>query len=330
MEENGSEGSGCMTNSVVNGDLKKTLKGKDFLTLADFTKDELMYLIELAIELKEKQKQGIPHKLLEGKTLAMIFEKSSTRTRVSFESGMFQLGGHAMFLSKNDLQMGRGETISDTAKVLSRYVDGIMIRTFGHHIVEELADNASIPIINGLTDDYHPCQVLADLVTIYEKKGSFEGKKLAYIGDGNNMAHSLLIGCAIMGIDCTVAVPKNYEVKADILQKAQEKAKETGATIEQVYEPILAVENADIIYTDVWASMGWEDEMQDRLKAFAKFQVNEELIKHAKDDYLFFHCLPAHRGEEVTAGIIDGPNSVVFDEAENRLHAQKAILASIM
>lgn len=310
--------------------IKANLKGKHFLKLADFTKEELHYLIEFALQLKKKQKAGQMHRHLDGKTLAMIFEKSSTRTRVSFETGMYQLGGHALFLSKDELQMGRGETISDTAKVLSRYVDGIMIRTFEHDIVEELADNSSVPIINGLTDDYHPCQVLADLMTIFEKKESFDGMKLTYIGDGNNMAHSLLVGCAIMGIDCSVAAPKNYEIKQDILTLAKEKANRTGAVIKQTNDPIEAVKDADIVYTDVWTSMGFEKETSERLQAFADFQVNGELVKHAKEDYLFFHCLPAHRGEEVSAEIIDGPHSVVFDEAENRLHAQKAILASLL
>lgn len=310
--------------------IKANLKGRHFLKLADFTKAELQYFIDFALQLKQEQKAGKTHHLLAGKTLAMIFEKASTRTRVSFETGMYQLGGHALFLSKDELQIGRGETIADTAKVLSRYVDGMMIRTFGHHIVEELAEHSSVPIINGLTDDFHPCQVLADLMTIYEKKGSFAGLKLAYVGDGNNMAHSLLIGCAIMGIDCYVATPKNYEVNQSIFALAKDKAKAENVKIEQTHDPIEAVKEADIIYTDVWTSMGFENETSERLQAFKDFQVNEKLAKHAKDDYLFFHCLPAHRGEEVAAEIIDGPHSVVFDEAENRLHVQKAILATLI
>jgi len=311
-------------------EMKSTLKGKHFLTLKDFTEEEILFLIEYALELKEKQQAGQSDHLLAGKTLGMIFEKSSTRTRVSFETGMFQFGGHAIFLSKDDIHLGKGETVADTAKVLSRFLDGIMIRTFEHSIVEELAANASIPIINGLTDDFHPCQVLADLVTVYEKKGSLAGNKLAFVGDGHNMANSLLFGCAIMGIDCAVAVPKGYEVKADILQTAKQLAKQSGAVIEQTNEPKAAVENADIIYTDVWTSMGCEEEADDRLQAFSEFQVNEKLVGYAKEDYLFFHCLPAVRGQEMTADIIDGPHSVVFDQAENRLHAQKAILASVM
>lgn len=318
-----------MTSVFASKEWNHQLKGRHFLTLADLTAGEMMYLIEYALQLKKLQQQGKPHRLLEGKTLAMIFEKPSTRTRVSFETGMFQLGGQALFLSKEDIQMGNGETISDTAKTLSRYVDSIMIRTFGHDIVTELARNGSIPIINGLTDDFHPCQVLADFVTIYEKWGHLDGK-IAFVGDGNNMAHSLLMGCAVMGVDCSIAVPKGYEVNERIFLEAQEIAKKTGAVLEQTYDPKQAVQQAGVIYTDVWTSMGWEDEVGDRLQKFASYQVNEELTSYAKEDYLFLHCLPARRGEEVTTEIIDGPHSVVFDQAENRLHAQKAILASII
>lgn len=319
-----------MIEPAVIENMKQKLKDNDFLTLAEFSQDDLMNLIEYAIHLKKLQKDGEPHHLLAGKTLAMIFEKSSTRTRVSFETGMFQLGGHAMFLSNEDLQLGNGETIADTAKVLSRYVDGIMIRTYAHSIVEELAENAAIPIINGLTDDFHPCQVLADLMTIYEKKGKLSGLKLAYIGDGNNMAQSLLIGSAIMGMDCTIAAPKGQEVKEEIFQLANGLAEKTGATLVQTSDTTLAVQDADVIYTDVWASMGWEGDLDERIKEFASYQVNPELVKDAKSDYLFMHCLPARRGEEVVDEIIDGDNSVVFDQAENRLHAQKAVLAAIM
>lgn len=315
---------------VVKKQMMNKLQGKDFLQMDDFTAEELMELIKFAIQLKNKQKLGESHRYLEGKTMAMIFEKSSTRTRVSFETGMFQLGGMAQFLSKNDMQLGNGETISDTAKTLSRYVDVIMIRTFGHDIVEELAENASVPVINGLTDDAHPCQVLADLMTIYEKKGSFKGLKLAFVGDGNNMSQSLLMGCAMMGIDCHVAVPKGYEVKPAFLEKAREMAKSTGVVIEQSYDPESAVKDADMVYTDVWTSMGMETESSVRTRAFKDFQVNETLVQQAKDDYLFMHCLPAKRGEEVTDEVIDGENSVVFDQAENRLHGQKAVLATIV
>ncbi|HIS28471.1 MAG TPA: ornithine carbamoyltransferase [Candidatus Avamphibacillus intestinigallinarum] len=309
---------------------KTKIKNKHFLTLDDYTQEEIQFLIDYAIHLKQLKKAGTPHQYLEGKTLAMIFEKSSMRTRVSFEAAMYHLGGHAMFISKDEIQVGKRETIPDTAKVLSRFVDGIMIRTFGHEIVEGLSESASIPVINGLTDQYHPCQVLADLITLQEKKGSLAGHKLVYVGDGNNMAHSLLYGCATMGIDCTIAVPKGYEVDPAILEKAEEKAKLTGATIVQTNDPVSGITNADVVYTDVWASMGFEDSAEERKEAFAQFQVNETLLANANEDVLFFHCLPAHRDEEVSAGVIDGKHSVVFDQAENRLHAHKAILATLL
>ncbi|MGG1571886.1 ornithine carbamoyltransferase [Fictibacillus sp. NRS-1165] len=304
-----------------------SLKGKDLLTLADWKADEINQILKYALQLK---KENQPKQLLAGKTLGMIFEKSSTRTRVSFEVGMLQLGGHALHLSSRDIQMGRGESIADTAKVLSRYLDAIMIRTFNHEIVEELALHADIPVINGLTDDYHPCQVLADLMTILEYKSSFSGKKLAYIGDGNNMAHSLMIGSAKVGLDCTIVTPENYEPKAEIVSKAQEIAKASGAKILVTTDLEKGIQNADIVYTDVWASMGWEDEANERLEAFKEYQVNSKTLSVAKSDYIFMHCLPAHRGEEVTGEIIDGTHSVVFDEAENRLHVQKALLASVL
>lgn len=310
--------------------LRNKLLGKDFLAISDFNQEELMDLIELAIELKKMQKEGISHRYLEGKTLAMIFEKSSTRTRVSFETGMYQLGGMAQFLNRNDLQLGNGETIADTARVLSRYVDVIMIRTFGHEIVEEMAEYATVPVINGLTDSAHPCQVLTDLMTIYEKKGSFENLKFAYIGDGNNMSNSLLMGCAIMGIDCYIAAPEGYQINDRVLKEAKERARKSGSIVKQITDPYEAAKDADIIYTDVWASMGFEAEAEERKKAFASFQVNEELVKVAKADYMFMHCLPARRNEEVTDAVIDSENSVVFDQAENRLHAQKAVLVSLV
>ncbi|RWR08622.1 ornithine carbamoyltransferase [Siminovitchia fortis] len=307
-----------------------SLKGKHFLTLADFTKDEIMQIILDAIKLKDMQKKGETHHYLKGKTLAMIFEKLSTRTRVSFEVGMFQLGGHALFLGKDDLQMGRGETVEDTAKVLSRFVDGIMIRAYSHESVEQLANNSSVPVINGLTDDYHPCQVLADLMTLYEAKGSLEGKKLAYVGDGNNMAHSLMIGCAKLGVNCSIAAPKGYEPKQAIVKKAQEFANDTGAVIEVTNDPKAAANGADAVYTDVWTSMGWEAEQKERLKAFIDFQVNSGLMAEADPKAVFLHCLPAHRGEEVSSDVIDGPQSLVFEEAENRLHVQKALMVALM
>ncbi|KAF6621117.1 MULTISPECIES: ornithine carbamoyltransferase [Paenibacillus] len=306
------------------------LKGRDFLELDDYSPEEIQYLIDLAIEIKRKHKNGEAYQPLKGKTLGLIFEKSSTRTRVSFEVGMYQLGGHALFLSKNDIQLGRGEPISDMAQVMSRYLDGIMIRTFGHDNVVELARYASVPVINGLSDLAHPCQVLADYQTLYEQKGKLKGLKLAYVGDGNNMAHSLLIGGAKLGVHVSIASPAGYEPDPSVVAVSREIAKQTGSEIVITQSPQEAVKDADAIYTDVWASMGFEEEQKERELAFADFQVNEELVKLAKPDYLFLHCLPAHRGEEVSAGVIDGPNSVIFDEAENRLHAQKALLVALI
>ncbi|QWU15854.1 ornithine carbamoyltransferase [Paenibacillus sophorae] len=319
-----------MSQSITDNSQGIVLKGRDFLELDDYSTEEIQYLIDLAIELKRKQKNGEVYQPLLGKTIGLIFEKSSTRTRVSFEVGMFQLGGHALFLSKNDIQLGRGETVGDTAQVMSRYLDGIMIRTFGHDKVEELARYASVPVINGLSDLAHPCQVLADYQTVYEQKGQLKGLKLAFIGDGNNMAHSLLLGGAKLGVHVSIAGPEGYEPDAAVVAKAREIAKETGSEIVITRSPEEAVKDADVIYTDVWASMGFEEEQLKREAAFKDYQVNEELVKGAKSDYMFLHCLPAHRGEEVTAGIIDGPNSFIFDEAENRLHAQKALMAALM
>ncbi|MFF2448539.1 ornithine carbamoyltransferase [Neobacillus sp. NPDC058068] len=310
---------------------KNQLKGKDFLQLSDYTTDDIHYLLDVAQELKTQQKQGKPHPYLSGKVLGMIFEKSSTRTRVSFEVGMLQLGGHAIFLSSKDIQLGRGESISDTAKVLSRYVDCIMIRTFSHDSVEELAEHASIPVINGLTDLQHPCQVLADLLTILEHKGKLAGLKMCYLGDGNNnMAHSLMEGAVKTGMHFSIASPEGYLPNGKVTGKAIEVGKLTGSTVEVTNNPQEAVKDADVIVTDVWTSMGQEEETEKRLKVFESYQVNEDLCKLAKNDFIFLHCLPAHRGEEVTADIIDGPHSVVFDEAENRLHAQKAILKLLL
>lgn len=306
------------------------LRGRDLLELDDYTTEEIQYLIDLAIEIKAKQKNGEVYQPLKGKTIGLIFEKSSTRTRVSFEVGMYQLGGHALFLSKNDIQLGRGETIADTAGVMSRYLDGIMIRTFGHDKVVDLARYASVPVINGLSDLAHPCQVLADYQTIYEHKGTLKGLKLAYIGDGNNMAHSLMIGGAKLGVHVSVASPEGYEPDPQVVASAQKIAEATGAVIEVVRDPKAAVKDADAIYTDVWASMGFEEEQKAREIAFAAYQVDEELAKHAKPDYVFMHCLPAHRGEEVSEGVIDGKHSIIFDQAENRLHAQKALMAALM
>lgn len=306
-------------------------KGKDFLTIADFSQEEIFYLLDQALEMKNLQKNGIPHPYLKGKVLGMIFEKASTRTRVSFQVGMLQLGGEAIFLSTQDIQLGRGESIEDTAKVLSRYVDGIMIRTFAHKTVDILAQHADIPVINGLTDAHHPTQVLADLLTIYEHKGQLSGLKIAYIGDGNNnMCHSLLEGAASVGMDITVASPKGYEPLLTHFEKAKKIGKTNRSNVVLTHSPDEAMNHADVVVTDVWASMGQEEEYEERLNAFSGFQVNQTLCSKAKKDFIFLHCLPAHRGGEVTSEIIDGSHSVVFDEAENRLHAQKAILKLLM
>ncbi|MBO1627912.1 ornithine carbamoyltransferase [Bacillus arachidis] len=301
------------------------LQTKDLLTLEELTQEELIALIEFAIYLKKNKHEP----LLEGKILGLIFDKHSTRTRVSFEAGMVQLGGHGMFLSGKEMQLGRGESVSDTAKVLSHYIDGIMIRTFSHADVEELAKEASISVINGLTDDHHPCQALADLMTIYEEVHTFKGIKLAYVGDGNNVCHSLLLASAKVGMHMTVATPPGYEPNEQIVKNALEIATETGANIEILHNPELAVKDADFIYTDVWMSMGQED-TEGKYKLFEPFQVNGKLVQHAKATYRFLHCLPAHREEEVTGEIIDGPSSVVFEQAGNRLHVQKALLASLL
>lgn len=303
---------------------------KHLLSLQNYSKDDICQILSLAYKLKEEQKQGIPHPLLKGKTLGMIFTKSSTRTRVSFEVGIYQLGGYGLFLNNNDIQLNRGETIEDTAKVLSRFVDGIMIRTFKQEDVEGLAKYGSIPVINGLTDSYHPCQILADLMTIYEKKGKFQGLKLAYIGDGNNVAHSLLIGCTKMGMDIAIGCPKGYEPDSNVVSLAVHNGVLSGSKVTITESPEEAMKNADIVYTDVWTSMGQEAEAGARYKIFSPYQVNKELFGLAKSDAIFLHCLPAHRGEEVTADVIDGPQSVVFDEAENRLHVQKAVMVLLM
>lgn len=306
------------------------LKGKDLLTLADLEPQEITTLLEKSIVLKEKTLNKQFDHPLKGKILGMIFDKSSTRTRVSFEVGMIQLGGSALYLNGNDLQLGRGETVADTAQVLSQYVDAIMIRTFSHKSVEELADHAAVPVINGLTDMYHPCQALADLLTIHEKKGKLKGLKLAYIGDGNNVAHSLMIACTKVGMDVSIAAPKGYFPDETITARCEGFAAQSGAKLVITESPSEAVKDADIIYSDVWTSMGQESENEQRLKDFHGYQVNEHLLKHAKEDHIFMHCLPAHRGEEVTAEVIDGKHSVVFEQAGNRLHAQKALLVEIL
>mgnify|MGYP003531283870 FL=1 len=307
-----------------------SLKGKDLLTLLDYTSQEVQDLILLATQLKKLTKEGKCPRLLEGKTLGMIFEKSSTRTRVSFEVGMQQLGGYGMYMNARDMQIGRGEPISDTGRVLSGYLDGIMIRANSHEMVKELAEYASIPVINGLTDVFHPCQALADLETIAENKGELKGLKVAYVGDGNNVAHSLVIACAHVGMDVAVATPVGYECDPAIIAKARDIALVNGSEILVTTNPVEAVKDADAVYADVWTSMGQEEETQQRLKDFKDYQINDELVAHAKADYMFLHCLPAHREEEVTSSVIDGPNSYIYEQAENRLHAQKAVLVSLM
>ncbi|EEX69543.1 ornithine carbamoyltransferase [Mitsuokella multacida] len=307
------------------------LKGKDMLSIHDLSVDEVQEILALAKELKAKQKAGVPHEILKGKTLGMIFEKSSTRTRVSFETGMYQLGGQALFLSNRDLQLGRGEPIRDTARVLSRYLDGIMIRTFGHDRVEELAKWADIPVINALTDLLHPCQVLTDLLTIEEYKGkNLKGLKMAYVGDGNNMTNSFLYGCAKVGMTFVAATPEDYRPDETVFKNALEDAKETGAELSLVTDPKEAVKDADIVVTDTWASMGQEAEHEARKKIFAPYQVNKELLKGADKRVIVMHCLPAYRGEEITEEVLEANADVIFDEAENRLHTQKAIMALTM
>lgn len=303
---------------------------KDFLTLKDLSSDELKKLVESGIKLKKERNEGIKHNHhLDGKKIALIFEKSSTRTRVSFEVGAYELGAYPLFLSRNDIQIGRGESIKDTARNLSRYVDGIMIRTFEHSKLVELAEYASVPVINGLTDDFHPCQVLADIMTVYEKFGTYN-IKVAYIGDGNNMSNSWLYGAAKFGIDFSVATPKGFECLEDAVLGAKKIAETTGSKIETFYDPFEAVKGADVIYTDVWASMGEEDELEERKKFFAPYQVNSELMNATGKKTYFMHCLPAHLGEEVTEEVFESENSIVFDEAENRLHIQKAIMVEFL
>ena len=300
---------------------------KDFLALSQFSKTELDAIFALTRELKEKQKRGIEHHLLKGKSVALIFEKSSTRTRVSFEVGVYQLGGQPLFISSATSQMGRGEPIRDTARTISRYCDGVMIRTYGQEIVEEFARYASVPVINGLTDLCHPCQVMADLFTVIEHRGSYQGLKFAWVGDGNNMANTWIEAAAIFGFDLTLACPLGYEPDARVLAWAQEKA---TSRIILTRDPKEAARDADVLNTDVWASMGQEAEQKVREKAFAGFQLNEALLDEAKGNCMVLHCLPAHRGEEITDDVIEGPHSAVWDEAENRLHVQKAIMATLM
>lgn len=303
---------------------------KDLLTVGDLNLEDIESILERSSILKEKHKRKEPYCPLIGKTLGMFFEKASTRTRVSFEVGIYQLGGQGIFLTPQDLQIGRGESIEDTAMVLSRYIDGLVVRTFSHKTVEDLARYAAIPVINGLTDTHHPCQILSDLFTIKEKKGRLKNLKLCYIGDGNNVANSLIEGAGKVGINISLACPDGYEPDTEIIKKAEGEAKKGGSSIEILRDPLKAAEGADILYTDVWASMGQESEREKRLKVFKPYQINRRIVEAAKPDVLVMHCLPAHRGEEITDDVIDGKHSIVLDQAENRLHTQKAILEILM
>ena len=303
---------------------------KDLLDVATVSKAEIESLLTLAAELKEKQHRGIAHPLLQGKTLGLLFQKPSTRTRVSFEAGMNQLGGHALVLPMADIQLSRGESVADTARVLSRYLDGIVIRTYDHATVEEWAREATMPVINGLTDLSHPCQALSDVLTIQEKKGRLKGIKIAYVGDGNNVANSLIEAAAKMGMTIALGCPSGYQPDQHVVDVARIEAARTGAVIELGHDPHVAVKEADVIYADVWISMGREREQARRLKVLAPYQVNSRLVGRAKPDAIVMHCLPAHRGEEITADVLDGPQSVVIDQAENRLHMQKAILTKLL
>lgn len=306
------------------------MKGKSLASLYDLTREEMEQIFKTSELLKLQVLRGQEHPLLKGKTLAMIFEKPSTRTRVSFEVGMWQLGGYALYLSSTDLQLGRGETIGDTAQVLSRYVDGIMARVFAHQTILDLVAYSKVPVINGLSDFSHPCQGLADLFTVYEKKGRLSGLRLAYIGDGNNVAHSLIYGCSKVGTNIILGCPKGYEPDPQVISRGRDEAKKNGCEVIVTNDPQEAAKGADVIYTDVWASMGKEKEREERLKVLKPYQINPDLVKLAKEDYIFMHCLPAHRGEEVTNEVADSRNSVIFDQAENRMHTQKALMALIM
>jgi ornithine carbamoyltransferase len=303
-----------------------SLKGRSFTRVADWSRDELLEVLDLADDLKRRQQAREVHHLLPGRTLGMIFQKPSTRTRVSFEVGIYQLGGTGLYLSAGDLQLGRGETIKDTAVVLSRYLDAIMIRTFAQTDVEELAANASIPVINGLTDSAHPCQALADVMTIRERFGRLDGLKVVYLGDGNNVCASLMVACAKLGMDFVAATPPGYRPDDEVVRIARD----AGGTVELTDDPRAALEGADVLYTDVWTSMGQEDERQQRLQDLAGFGIDSELIQQAGDGAIVLHCLPAHYGEEITEDVLYGPQSAVWDQAENRLHAQKALLALVI
>lgn len=296
------------------------------LSLADLSYTDIINLLDTASDLKEKRARGKTSSALKNKTLAMLFEKSSTRTRISFEVAMTELGGHAIFLNYKDIQLERGESIADTARVMSRYVNAIMARVYKHETLIELSENATVPVINGLSDLEHPCQLLADLLTIREYKGKFKGLNFSWIGDGNNVCNSAILACALTGMKMTVACPQGYEPKSEIV----ESAKQLGGTINIIHDPMKAAKKADVLYTDVWVSMGDEDEYDQRLHDFKPYQINSKLLEQAKHDVMVLHCLPAHRGEEITADVVDGQNSAVFDQAENRLHVQKALLLKLL
>jgi ornithine carbamoyltransferase len=310
--------------------LAVALKGRDFLRVNDWAPDELLSVLDLADRLKARQREGIDHRHLEGKTLGMIFQKPSTRTRVSFEVGMFQLGGTALYLAAGDLQLGRGETIKDTARVLSRYLDGIMVRTFAQADVDELADHSDAPVINGLTDEFHPCQALADVMTIRERLGGFAGVRVAYLGDGNNVCHSLMVACGKLGMDFVAATPEGYDPAPEVVGWAREAAEASGGSIELVREPHRAAEGADALYTDVWTSMGQEEEHQRRLQDLEAYRIDSKMVALASERAIVLHCLPAHYGEEITEEVLYSDRSAVWDQAENRLHAQKGLLALII
>ncbi len=306
------------------------LRNKDLISIHDLTVGEVATILDVAKKLKRKQKNGEEHQYLKGKTLAMLFSKASTRTRTSFEVGFWQLGGHPIYLSDASSQIGRGEPVRDTARVLSRFVDGIMIRTFSHDSVIELAQYASVPVINGLTDLLHPCQALTDIFTIQEKMEVLKGRKLVYVGDGNNMAHSLMFACAKVGMNMVCASPKGYQPDPEIVKMAQEDAVQTGCSVTVEEDLFKAAKGADVLYTDAWASMGQEEEHNIRKEALGQYQINKELLAVARPEAIVMHCLPAYRGEEITEEVLEGPQSVVFDQAENRLHVQKAIMALLM
>ena len=306
------------------------MKGKNLVSINDLSREEVAQILQTSEIIKLRHYSNEEQPLLKGKVLGMIFQKPSLRTRVSFETGMIQLGGQAIYLGPNDIKLGQREATKDIAQVLSRYVSGIMARTFSHEIMLELAKYSSVPVINGLSEFLHPCQVLGDLLTVKEKKGRLSNLKLAYIGDGNNVAHSLLFGAVKVGMDIVLATPPGYEPKEEIVNLAKEDANKINSKIEIIHDPKEAVDGADVIYTDVWTSMGFEKESEIRKDVFKPYQINQDLIDKAKDDVIILHCLPAHRGEEITDEIIDGPHSVVIDQAENRLHAQKGVLALLL